>query len=148
MGRKNNSGHYVKNADLLTEIIVFKQTGVITENLGRMLLSIANNYTTKGNYIGYTWKSDMVGDAMLTCIKYLKNFDPARSSNAFSYCTQICSNSFKAYIKAQKKHSIIKDRCYQGYADLVEYTINDGTKAIDYEILSPGKKRRKKIVKE
>lgn len=148
MGRKNISGHYVKNADLLAEIIIFKQTGIATDNLGYMLLSIANNYTTKGNFIGYTWKNDMVGDAMLTCLKYLKNFDPARSSNAFAYITQICKNSFKAHIKEQKKHSEIKDRCYQGYVSLVEYTNDKGQKAIDYEILSSGKKRKKRLTKE
>jgi len=145
LGRKNINGHYVKNADLLSEIIIFKQTGIATDNLGYMLLSIANNYTTKGNFIGYTWKNDMVGDAMLTCLKYLKNFDPARSSNAFAYITQIIKNSFLAYLKEQKKHAEIKDTCYKRYSELVDKDSDKfgATSAINYEIMAEGKKKKR-----
>lgn len=143
MKEKNVNSYYVKNADLLAEIIIFKKTGIANNKLGLMLLTIANNYTTKGNFIGYTWKNDMVGDAMLTCLKYLKNFKPERSSNAFAYVTQICKNSFKAHIKEQKKHSAIKDRCYKGYDKLIENDVEKfSNSAIDYEILSTGKKKK------
>lgn len=145
LGRKDGNGHYVRNSDLLAEIIIYKQTGIATDRLGHMLLSIANNYTTKGNFIGYTWKNDMVGDAMLTCLKYLKNFDPNRSSNAFAYITQICKNSFKAHIKEQKRHSEIKDKCYQGYVSLVDDVSMAGQRGINYEILSSARKRKRKL---
>jgi DNA-directed RNA polymerase specialized sigma24 family protein len=145
LGRKNVNGHYVKNADLLAEIIIFKQTGIVTDRLGGMLLSIANNYTTKGNFIGYTWKNDMVGDAMLTCLKYLKNFNPERSSNAFAYITQIIKNSFRAYLKEQKKHAQIKDICYNRYIELVQSDPEKfgNTTAINYEILADSKKGKR-----
>jgi DNA-directed RNA polymerase specialized sigma24 family protein len=142
--RRKNDGHYVGNAELLAEIIIFKRTGIATDKLGGMLLKIANNYTTKGNFIGYTWKNDMVGDAMLTCLKYLKNFNPERSSNAFAYITQICKNSFKAHIKLQKRHSEIKDRCYKNYNVLVD---SFGDTAIDYEVLND-KKRKKRTIRQ
>ena len=105
-------GFYIKNGDLLTELVIFKQKGVASEELGQMLLSIARNFSSRGNFSGYTWRTDMVSEAVLTCLKYLKNFDPQKSSNAFSYITQICNNSFKAYIKTQNKHSKIKDYLY------------------------------------
>ena len=129
----NGNNFYIKNADLLTEIVEFKKAGRASENLGKMLLSIAKNFSSKGNFSGYTWRSDMVSEAVLTCLKYLKNFDPNRSNNAFAYITQICNNSFKAYIKTQNKHSRIKDMCFQ----CVESGALDNTScymvAIDYE---------------
>jgi hypothetical protein len=112
--------NYINNNDLLAEVILFKSTGVMSENLGKMLLTLANNYSSKGNFVGYTWRGDMVAEAVLTCVKYLKNFNPERSSNVFSYVTQICKNSFKLYIKDQNKHSKIKDICFNTMDDFMK----------------------------
>ena len=105
--------NYVNNADLLVEICDYKTNGFMSEKLGEMLLAIANNFSSKGNFASYTWREDLVADGVLTCIKYLKNFDPAKSSNAFAYITQIYYHSFLNYIKVQNKHSEIKDHLYQ-----------------------------------
>jgi len=98
-----------------------------------MLLAIANHLVTKGNFNRYTWKKDMVSDAMYVCIRYLRSFNPEKSSNAFSYVTQIINNAFKAFLKNEKKHSFIKDKCFNRSQDLLENI--DETKydaAIDY----------------
>jgi hypothetical protein len=125
------SKNYISNDDLLKEIIKYKESKVISEELGRMLLAIATNYSTKGNFVGYTWRADMCGDALLTCIKYLNNFDPKKSTNAFGYITQICKNSFKLYIKEQHKHSKIKDMCYNSKDLFKDDTYTQ--KSVDYE---------------
>lgn len=147
---RTEDGYYLKNADLVKEIIKFKKDKVASETLGTYLLSIANNLSTKGNFHGYTWRSDMVSEAVLTCIKYLKNFKPGKTS-AFAYVTQICKHSFIAYIKTERKHSEIKDKCYKVYNDLVVMYNNDNDfaqkgdkKAIDYQQF--GEKRRRKVV--
>jgi hypothetical protein len=128
------AANYVKNDELLKEIIQFKIDGRASENLGGMLMKIANHYSSKGSFSGYTWVNDMRSDAVLTCLKYLKNFDPAKSTNAFAYVTQICKNAFKAFIKNQNKHGDIKDICYNSYQNFID---NQGEsymrKAIDYE---------------
>jgi hypothetical protein len=128
------SENYVKNDELLKEIIIFKSVGHASEQLGMMLMKIAAHYSSKGSFSGYTWVSDMRSDAVLTCLKYLKNFDPQKSSNAFAYVTQICKNAFKAFIKNQNKHGEIKDICYNSYQNFID---NQGEsymrKAIDYE---------------
>lgn len=109
MSKKN----YVNNADLLVEINDYKTTGIMSEKLGEMLLEIANNFSSRGNFANYTWREDLVADGVLTCIKYLKNFDTNKSSNAFSYITQIYYHAFLNYIKMQNKHSEIKDVLYK-----------------------------------
>lgn len=130
MGKNN----YISNDDLLSEIIKYKESKIFSEDLGKMLLSIANNLSTKGNFVGYTWRQDMCSDALLTCIKYLNNFDPTKSTNAFAYITQICSNSFKLHIKDQNKHSKIKDICYNSMNSFKE-EITYIQKSLDYEKL-------------
>ena len=54
----------------------------------------------------------MVSFAVLTCLKYSKNFDNEKSDNPFAYLTSIIINAFKAYLNVQKKHSNIKKELY------------------------------------
>ena len=118
MSRKRGK-YYISNDELLKEVILYRETGRASENLGSMLIMVAENFSTKGNFSGYTWRKDMVSEAILTCLKYLKNFDPEKSTNAFAYITQIYNNSFKLYIKEQNKHGSIKDLCYKGYNESI-----------------------------
>jgi DNA-directed RNA polymerase specialized sigma subunit len=129
---KKGDNYYIKNSDLLAEIVIYKTNGRASENLGRMLLIIAENFSSKGSFAGYTWKKDMISEAVLTCLKYLRNFDEAKSQNAFAYITQICKNAFLTYIKEQNKHSDIKDICYREYSLLANKPANS---AINYEAI-------------
>lgn len=121
--------YYVNNQDLLDKIKDYKDSDKFSDELGKMIFDIAKNYACKGNFSGYTWKEDMVSEAVLTCCKYLKNFDADKSNNAFAYITKICHNSFKGYIKKENKHSKIKDILYNGF---VEYELIYEEKSIDY----------------
>jgi DNA-directed RNA polymerase specialized sigma subunit len=105
--------YYIDNLEILNELSMYNDAGVMSENLGCILLDIANNLSNKGSFAGYTWKDDMVGEAILTCMKYLKNFDINKSTNAFSYITQIMRNSFINYIKIQNRHGEIKNSLYE-----------------------------------
>lgn len=73
----------------------------------------------------------MVSEAVYTCLKYSKGFKPEKSDNPFAYLTQICKNSFKGYLNAQKKYKNIKDECYKKQ-NLVP---NNPYIAIDYKDL-------------
>jgi DNA-directed RNA polymerase specialized sigma24 family protein len=147
-GVKKKDKFYVRNKDLLPHIYIFRRTiefdeegkyvegtGKITEEFGEMLLQIAKNYSNKGNFSNYTWKDDMIAEAVFTCIKYMHNFDPIRQKrpNPFAYFTTIIHRSFLNYIRKQKKHSDIKDVCYKNYDILDDsgYT----SKGIDYQLL-------------
>lgn len=125
---------YVKNADLLKELTNYKETGKISEELAKMIMLIAENYSKKPSFIGYTWRQDMISEAILTCIKYIHNFNPEKSKNPFAYISTICQRSFLMFIKKQKKHSEIKDTCYNNMWRLEEdqrYT----SSSINYENL-------------
>jgi DNA-directed RNA polymerase specialized sigma24 family protein len=133
------SKNYVSNKNLIEEIKIFKETERMTEELGRMIISIATNYANKGSFIGYTWKADMISEAVLTCVKYLKNFDPTKyaNPNPFAYITTIVHHAFISFIKKQNKHSAIKDVLYkakQCFSDEYDNTIV--TKGVDYSIFT------------
>jgi len=140
--------HYVNNKDLLVELKKYKDTKHITEELGGMIFEIAKNFASKGSYSGYTWKEDMISEAVLTCLRYMHNFDAKKYKypNPFAYFTTIIYHSFLNYIKKQKKHSEIKDICYKKIQLLEEDKYGDYylIKAIDYQILRSLDKVKKK----
>jgi hypothetical protein len=138
------STYYVTNKDLIPEMKKWKETGEISPELGKMIMDISKNLSNKGSFAGYTWRRDMVAEAVLTCLKYGHNFDPDKSNNPFAYLTTICRNSFLTFIKKQKKHSVIKDNCYKYIDYFMEkqgesYTI----RGINYELLAEGKGKEK-----
>jgi DNA-directed RNA polymerase specialized sigma24 family protein len=125
---------YVDNKELFSEIMDFKKTSEMSERLGEMLLSVADNFVTKGSFSGYTWKDDMVAEAVLTCVKYLKNFNPQKTENAFAYVTQICRNSFITFIKKQNKHYEVKDQLCSAIERRDE-TLFESENGLDYTLL-------------
>lgn len=120
---------YVDNDELLNEIIEYKKTGVFSDKLGEMILLIAKGYASKGNFSNYTWIEDMIQEASLTCVKYIRNFDPKKSDNAFSYVSTICQRSFINWINKQNKHSEIKDILHKNQDIFNE---SDYDEALDY----------------
>jgi len=144
--------NYVNNENLLEEIRIYSETGVRTEALGAMLLLIASRYAEKGSFAGYSWKDDMICEAVLTCIKYMHNFEVEKEgANPFAYFSKVVHNSFLNYIAKQKKHSNIKDVCYKNVEALTQdcdcvdpddYQFFNVT-AIDYQSIR-GKKKKKK----
>jgi len=130
--RKTNPDmHYVNNNEMVEEFRKYKKTGVISDELGSMFIKIAQNLSNKSNFIGYTWKEEMIGEAVLTCIKYSKNFDPEKSNNAFGYISRFCYNAFIEYIKKQKQHSQTKETLYDN-KELVDHDQFYSYKSIDY----------------
>lgn len=131
--KKEKGNYYVKNKDLLYEILKYKESKIISEELGLMILKMSQNYAKKGSFKGYTWKEDMISDAILIVFKYMHNFKikEGKQPNPFAYITTIIHNSFVNDIKKYKKHSKIKDICYNQ-----SYLLEENhyyPKAIDYQ---------------
>lgn len=55
----------------------------------------------------------MISDGIENCIQYINNFDPSKSSNPFSYFTQIIYYAFLRRIAKEKKQSYIKNKIIQ-----------------------------------
>jgi len=122
---------YVTNKDILGYVDKWHDTKIMPEELGETFLSIARNLSNKSNFIGYTWKDDMIAEAVYTCVKYFKNFNPEKSNNPFAYITRICYNSFVNSIKKQNRHGKMKQDLYDCKDD-INHESFFSYKSIDY----------------
>lgn len=113
------ANHYVDNKRLYTEMIKYinaynesKEQGVepprASNYIGQCIWLIANRLSTNRNFIGYTYRDEMIGDAIENCLRYLHNFNPDKSNNPFAYFTQIMYYAFLRRIEKEKKQSYIK----------------------------------------
>lgn len=114
-----SQNHYVDNKRLYTEMIKYireyneaKEEGRdpprASNYIGECIWLIANRLSTNRNFIGYTYREEMIGDAIENCLRYLHNFNPDKSTNPFAYFTQIMYYAFLRRIEKEKKQSYIK----------------------------------------
>lgn len=143
--------NYIKNENLLKELKIYEETKVQTEELGRMFLLLAKRYSERGNFAGYSWKDDMIGESVLTCLKYMHNFDVnIDNPNPFAYFSRIIHNSFLNYISKQKTHSKIKDICYKNLdfitpdSNVDDENLYFNIHGIDYQPIIGNKKKKKR----
>lgn len=87
------------------------------EFIGECLLKIAEHLSYKPNFMNYTFREEMVGDAIENAIQYLENFNPEKSNNPFAYFTQLMGYAFLRRIAKEEKHSYIKQKSLEGAID-------------------------------
>ena len=124
--------HCVNNADFLKTIIQYKKDcrKAARENLdkpripdyiGKCLLLIAENLSHKPNFISYTFRDEMIADAIENCVMYFDNFDPKKSKNPFAYFTQIIYFAFLRRIHREKVQLYVKYKSTEQIGVLDEY---------------------------
>jgi len=86
------------------EIVKYYTSGVLTNDLAEMVNKIAHKLSYASNFINYTYREDMVGDALIRMFKALmsKKYDREKGTNPFSYFTRIAFNAFRNRIKKEK----------------------------------------------
>jgi len=124
--RKKDSVDYVNNqefgeavAEHVRGVKSDEEEGVeprpLTDYVGLCLYKIANGLSRSPNFINYTYREDMVMDAVENCVKVINNFDITKKTrtgvpNAFSYFTQITYFAFLRRIAKEKRQTEIKQR--------------------------------------
>jgi hypothetical protein len=98
--------HYVNGKEFEEEIRGFYNTDHVTIKLGECINKIANGLSYAPNFINYSYKEDMVGDAIVKMFSALKNkkFRLDSGFSPFSYFTTIAFHAFINRIKKEKKH--------------------------------------------
>lgn len=108
--------HYVNNRDFYEAIVVYKTKlrenpkTTVPNYVGECILAICNKLSTKPNFIGYSFRDEMIADAIENCIASVDGFDPDKSNNPFAYFTQIAWNAFIRRIAKEKKQQYIKHK--------------------------------------
>lgn len=80
----------------------------LSNYLAECFIKIATNFSYKHYFIGYSYREDMVGDAIEICVRFAHKYNPELSNNPFSYFTQAVYNSFIQRIKKEKNQQNIK----------------------------------------
>jgi len=98
--------HYVNSREFEEEIRKFYTTERISEKLGDSIIKIANGLSYATNFINYSYKDEMIGDAVVKMFSALKNkkFRLDSGFSPFSYFTTIAFHAFINRIKKEKKH--------------------------------------------
>jgi hypothetical protein len=74
----------------------------LPDYVGQAVLLMAEKLSRKVNFGGYSYREDLVGEGILSVVKYLHNYDPSKTNNPFAYITQILHNAFVRFIQVSK----------------------------------------------
>tara|TARA_B100000963_G_scaffold357031_1_gene378348 strand:- start:722 stop:1315 length:594 start_codon:yes stop_codon:yes gene_type:complete len=116
--------HYVNNAEFSQAVVNYvtvlqeakkeeQQLPVVPDYIATCFLRIAEGLSHKSNFIRYTYREEMVMDAVENCLKAIENYDISAATrtgkpNAFAYFTQITWYAFLRRIAKEKKQQDIK----------------------------------------
>ena len=129
--RPKDKPNYVNREEFQQEMVDFYKTdGDIPEKLGVFIKKIANGLSFAPNFINYSYKEEMIGDALVKMVAALehKKFKIDSGHNPFSYFTTIAFHAFINRIKKEKKHrQTITDFQDQVYDDMMSAMGVDGT---------------------
>lgn len=129
--------HYVNNkqfsqavVDYCTEAKEWEEKGavrrpVVPDYIASCFLKIAEGLSHKSNFVRYTYREEMVMDAVENCLKAIENYNidfatRTGNPNAFAYFTQISWFAFLRRIEKEKKQQDIKMK-YISEADVSEF---------------------------
>ena len=123
MPKKRNI-HYVNNADFSHAVVEYvkiaesakknkEEVPKVTDYIATCFLKIAEGLSHKANFIRYTYREEMVMDAVENCLKAISNYNLKAATrtgkpNAFAYFTQITWFAFLRRIAKEKKQQEIK----------------------------------------
>ena len=98
---------YVDPRELRAELELYYKTENCTRQLGDMIHKIAHGLSYSSNFINYTYRDEMVGDALVKMYTAVTNkkFNIDSDHNPFSYFTTIAFHAFINRIKKEKKHT-------------------------------------------
>lgn len=119
--------HYVNNKDFIVALNEYKQKlelqpdAKIPDYIGLCIHAICTKMATRPNFSGYSFREEMVGDAIENCLEAVQKFDEKKSIersrtgtvNAFGYFSWIAWNAFIRRIAKEKKETYIKHKNMQ-----------------------------------
>ena len=95
--------HYLSNKELYCEMLVSKAQGKLTRNAQKMLIILATRINRKFYYVDPEDRKDCLQEALFDVFKFWYNFDELKTTNAFSYFTEIIKRGHaKSWNKIEK----------------------------------------------
>jgi len=119
--------HYIDNDEFVIALTEHRQAyfeakangeepPLVSDYIGECFLLLARRLATRYNFNKYTWKEDMVMEAVFSCLKSTHKFDPTYlvngKPNAFGYFNLLCWRAFTDFIKNEKYESYVKAKMF------------------------------------
>ena len=159
MARKK-SIHYVNNAEFSQAVVDYvgkleecrkEQITLpkVPDYIAQCFLRIAEGLSHKANFIRYTYREEMVMDAVENCLKAIENYNleaATRSGkpNAFAYFTQISWYAFLRRIAKEKKQQDIKFK-YMSQSGVEAFLLDETDNAVAANFVDMLKDRIEKV---
>jgi len=166
MTKPKEKPHYVKNADFSQAVVDYVKKAnecaergepkpIVPNYVAECFLKIAEGLSHKANFVRYTYREEMVMDAVENCLKAIENYnlDTATRTgkpNAFAYFTQISWYAFLRRIDKEKRQQDIKMKYIveSGMSELVSEEISNNEAAIATHAFVEELRERIDFVKE
>lgn len=145
--KKRSSEHYVNNAEFSNAVVEYvkevkaakaanEPIPQVTDYIATCFLRIAEGLSHKQNFIRYSFREELVMDAVENCLKAIENYniDAATRTgkpNAFAYFTQISWYAFLRRIEKEKKQMEIKLK-YMTSSGVEEFIMVNGDDAASH----------------
>jgi hypothetical protein len=116
--------HYVNNKEFSFAVVDYvksvklaesedREPPKVTDYIANCFLKISEGLSHKSNFIRYTYREEMVMDAVENCLKAIHNYNIEAATrtgnpNAFAYFTQISYYAFLRRIAKEKKQQDVK----------------------------------------
>lgn len=139
MNKQKKSIHYVNNKDFSEAVVEYctkleeakklnKELPVVPDYIATCFLKIAEGLSHKSNFIRYTYREEMVMDAVENCLRAIENYNVEAATrsgnpNAFAYFTQISWFAFLRRIAKEKKQQDVKLK-YLSQSGIEQYIIS------------------------
>lgn len=137
----NKGKYYLTNNDLLPAVIESKDKGFITDKLARMLMLLTDRYSRRANFVGYSYREDMVSSALTNLCQNALKFDPEKSKNPFAFYTTAIHHSFLQFMMDEKKQHYIRDTMLVDNGQSPSNNFKDS-------IVAKNLKKKKKVTKK
>ncbi len=142
----NKKEHYVNNKDFSQAVVDYvtevdnakkdkKDIPIVPHYIGECILKICRKLGSRSSFYSYSFKDEMIADAVENCLKAVTNFDKEKALkpgkthtgitksqklNAFSYFSQIAWFAFLRRIQKEEKQYVTK-LMFMDQADISGY---------------------------
>lgn len=114
--------HYVNAREFEDALIQYYKDDKISNYLGEAIQKIANGLSYAPNFMNYSFRDDMIGDAVLKMYQAVlhKKFKLNKGFSPFGYFTTIAYHAFICRIKKEKKHhEVVKEFRERHFDDMI-----------------------------
>lgn len=80
------------------------------EFAGKCIIDVCERLSTRWNFVNYTYRDELVGEAITNCTLAIDCFDPKKSRYPFTYLTIVAFRAMVRTILREKKQNYIKHK--------------------------------------